>query len=675
VPSRISTLVLLAVLASVSAAQIVVFPPVPPPPVGSITSIQAGIIACPNGGTVTVMPGTYSEASVNFNGKAITVVSQIPLQAVVDATLVQPPPPAPPFPVFLFASGEGRTSVLDGFTITGGSSTSGGGGIRCVSTSPTIINNEIVSNGSDPNQGPGGGIFCSNGSPRVAGNTIVANAGTSGGGVYGLDSSFLLDTNVIGFNTALADGGGVLLQGHGRHQILDNAFSSNTALRGGGLALISVAGANVNGNSFTANVANLGGGMASVATGAATISITDNSFTQNQAVFTDGGGLHCDASSANIVDNVFTTNFADRFGGAMHLVGVSTHSITGNVVSGGNTAWQSGGGIAIRDGVNATLIDDTIIGNLANAKGGGIYVADSTAALRNNTFNANGLDGMFQTFPVSESDFGGGLAGEDLDGLQNPTTVELSGNVFTQNFCADSGAGIYLAHCDGDVRENLIRDNGVRQTTPTLTSKGGGIYAEDGVFSISANTVLANEADDAGAGIALFSTASGSILVNNIVAKNWLHVGFGAGVWLDSCALVFVHDTVAQNDNQDSQSAPAQWGPGAGVYVAAGAGPLIENCIIRGNLQTTIIDAAPGSGPSVGFSNVGSNQAGNWTDLLTNIDMLPRFVDPPNDDFHLKPTSPSRDMGSPAATGLPVLDIDGQLRVMGPAPDQGADEL
>jgi hypothetical protein len=48
------------------------------------------------------------------------------------------------------------------------------------------------------------------------------------------------------------------------------------------------------------------------------------------------------------------------------------------------------------------------------------------------------------------------------------------------------------------------------------------------------------------------------------------------------------------------------------------------------------------------------------------------FVDPASFDLHLKPGSPAIDAGDPA--GFPNVDIDGQRRPMGAAPDAGADE-
>jgi hypothetical protein len=59
------------------------------------------------------------------------------------------------------------------------------------------------------------------------------------------------------------------------------------------------------------------------------------------------------------------------------------------------------------------------------------------------------------------------------------------------------------------------------------------------------------------------------------------------------------------------------------------------------------------------------------------INADPLFFDPANDDYHLRVASPCIDAGTatvPAPPGLPTSDFDGDARIIGAAPDIGADE-
>src|SRR5882672_11011617 len=67
---------------------------------------------------IIVAPGNYSEA-INIGGKVITVRSENPSDsAIVAATIINP---SQPVSVVTLTGGEDENTVLDGFTVTGGS--------------------------------------------------------------------------------------------------------------------------------------------------------------------------------------------------------------------------------------------------------------------------------------------------------------------------------------------------------------------------------------------------------------------------------------------------------------------------------------------------------------------------------------------------------------------------
>jgi hypothetical protein len=91
------------------------------------STIQGGISLANTGDIVLVADGTYYE-NINFKGKAITVASHYILDqdtSHISATIVDGSQRSHPDSgsVVYFMSGEDTTSVLQGFTITGGTGT------------------------------------------------------------------------------------------------------------------------------------------------------------------------------------------------------------------------------------------------------------------------------------------------------------------------------------------------------------------------------------------------------------------------------------------------------------------------------------------------------------------------------------------------------------------------
>jgi len=169
-----------------------------------VSNIQAGIGIANPGDTVLVAPGTYNE-TIDYLGKAITVVSEAgPAVTRID--------PLGLGSAVLFHNQERNSSVLRGFTITGGvSSTHPGGGISCVNLS-----------------GPGGPA-----SPIIEDCIVENNATTfaSGGGVGG--NATLISCIVRDNDAGLGCGGGVW----GAATLIDCLVANNTAQDGGGLFL------------------------------------------------------------------------------------------------------------------------------------------------------------------------------------------------------------------------------------------------------------------------------------------------------------------------------------------------------------------------------------------------------------------------------------------------------
>ena len=185
-------------------------------------TIQEGINAAQNGDTVMVDAGTYYE-NINFRGKSIVVASRFILDGDYDHILNTIIDGSQSSEIdtgscVIFGSGEDSLTVIQGFTLTGGTGTSfdfgggnvfrEGGSIIMNNSSATIKNNLIYDNESvvipGVNGGGGGGISSMFGNPRILNNVIMMNRATYAAGMVLNWSAGIIRNNIIYAN----EGGG-----------------------------------------------------------------------------------------------------------------------------------------------------------------------------------------------------------------------------------------------------------------------------------------------------------------------------------------------------------------------------------------------------------------------------------------------------------------------------------
>jgi parallel beta-helix repeat protein len=313
-------------------------------------TIQSAIDVATNGYTVLVAPGTYPE-HIDFKGKAITVTSESgPQDTIIDGGNVAP--------VVSFISGEGRDSVINGFTLQNGRAdftnqgTAEGGGVKVMGSSPKITNNVITNNHACA----GGGIGSHAGSPIIQMNTITGNNATnicpggSGGGISiqgspSIDSRTEILDNVISDNVSSVTGGGIFM--HGATIAKRNIIKGNRVElegeegQGGGIWTNDVYALIVQ-NFITGNHASIGGGIYWYASqGLVGPIVINNTLADNDAplmgsgIFANGydgqaeltnniivakpgqAGLHCGDSDGNI-DPIIQSNNIYSAGGTAY---------------------------------------------------------------------------------------------------------------------------------------------------------------------------------------------------------------------------------------------------------------------------------------------------------------------------------------------------------------------
>jgi len=327
-------------------------------------TIQAGIDASVDGDTVLVQPGIYVEnllidskdivlGSLFLTTEDTSYISQTIVDGDSANTVVQ------------FSNCAETTTTVTGLTIRNGYGSTGGGGIKILASNPLISHNLITEN--------------------VAFN--------HGGGIY-----IFTDANPIIFN----------------NRIVDNTANFPMALMGGGISCYSD-NAIISFNIIYGNYASSGGAIAFGSAVPTNTIISNNHIYENTAHRGGGIFIHTDGCYVEITDNIISDNDADSIGGAICVHAGSNPVISGNMISGNSASWAgcgiycisasptisnnmishnvqtggaSGGGLSLFGGSNATIHQNLIYGNFANA-GGGIHCDNSDPTISNNTFFGN----------------------------------------------------------------------------------------------------------------------------------------------------------------------------------------------------------------------------------------------------------------------------------------------
>jgi hypothetical protein len=237
----------------------------------------------------------------------------------------------------VFEKGETDASVLDGFTITGGSGSKAedalwGGGILFNASSGTVSNCAIVQNMAKH----GGGVLCVyQCTPRlidcVIADNLALGSGGCGGGLFPSGSSLILTNCIIKGNSAGMSGGGIFCYNHSSLIMTDCIITGNTAYYGGGVKFESALSTTITRCIIAGNKSRTWGGGFEVVYGSA--AVTNCVITRNMAV-TTGGGVWLGDGSAMFTNSIIWANTAPK-GRQISLEVSSVLDITYSDVAGG----------------------------------------------------------------------------------------------------------------------------------------------------------------------------------------------------------------------------------------------------------------------------------------------------------------------------------------------------
>jgi predicted GH43/DUF377 family glycosyl hydrolase len=376
--------------------------------------IQEAINASKNGDTVLVSEATYFE-NINFRGKAITVASHFLIDqdtSHISETIIDGSQPShsDTGSVVTFNSGEDTTSILMGFTITGGTGTewpedpSGyttllrtGGGINIQFSGARICNNYITDN-------------------NINNDEDAFGAGISAGYITG--SKWVVVENNKIFKNKLFSGswakGCGIVAGFNNIKIVNNNIHNNTIEGNSNDKITSAAGiwysdfedsahiSLIEGNKICNNkILSLGGFHTSgtgvyISNGSGYTLIKNNQISYNESqsnniIFGNGIMLNfCDSVDVignEISSNTYTSGKECRGGGVCIN---SCNPILKNNLIAFNIATNGGGIFSGKyDKTFPEIINNTIVNNIAAEKGGGFYYHDSYPEIMNSIFWGN----------------------------------------------------------------------------------------------------------------------------------------------------------------------------------------------------------------------------------------------------------------------------------------------
>lgn len=425
-------------------------------------TIQEAIIAAHPNDMVLVAEGTYNE-NIRFYGKPIIVASEFILDGKsshIANTVIKGSEISPQHmrATVLFIDGEDTTSVLNGFTITGGHGVKNetyqltcGGGIYTNNAGSKIINNIIKGNNVINELAAGGGVCCLSDDGEeywtiiennmIHNNNLQSSGYAAFGGGMAIMINSVIRNNLIEFNTCK---------------------NANHNAYGGGIEI-----RNLNDNTI--------------------VSIIENNTIKNNK--TDGvngsfgAGIATFDVSPTVINNVFRANTAissgESKGGAIYIFRSDNGIMLNDNRFENNNCYGNvchGGAVAIHQTGRTEILNNEFFTNVANANdhsGGGAlwitYYSDAISII-GNSFKMNQANGI---------SFGGAMG---MVGSQNYKVI-MDKNLLFDNK-AREGAGLWVYNVyNMNLCNNIFSRNEATYIGGAIRFSESDSYATDNFFA------------------------------------------------------------------------------------------------------------------------------------------------------------------------------------------------
>ncbi len=445
--------------------------------------------------------------------------------------------------------------------------------------------------------------------------------------------------NILASNTIL-DGGGVkrVLGIVGADNVtveglsLINGNWNVSGTGGGGLYINTPGGAVI---VRSCNISNnisgsAGGGGTLILSDGGDVTLERNTIASNTSPSSGGGGgayIQSKAGRVTLIENVLSDNTAagtGGLGGAVRItttgiVEIKTNTIIDNVATGSSSGIIQIIGAASITGGSVTVSGNNFIGNSCGTPTRGIIEITAREVAVDSNHITNNMRGYGVYLPS-----GGSI----------PTGYGTIWKIFN-NFIADNalGGGVSLKGYN-NFDSVLLINNVISANNYTGSDRGGGIdyiYAR-GRITLTNNTISHNTTAGSGGGIRMMANLDDSVLElhSNIMYNNSATLG-GNDLYIDNDNnnnLIYAPVTLLNNNFNQTAS---------GFFIKD---PTYYTRIDPSNLNA----------------------------------VNPLFVDSGEGDFHLQSGSLCINTGNNLAPAIPLLDIDGDPRIMGGGIDMGAYE-
>lgn len=417
------------------------------------------------------------------------------------------------------SAGNTGTTVLDGFTISGGNANGTG--------SDTY-------NGIPLAENLGAGIQCYQTVVTITNCIVSTNAAASnGGGLYAYSTTVGFTGCTFSGNSSLAEGGGMMINanGGGGYTLTSCSFTNNTAAgSGGGLArdngniAVTITGCSFTSNSSTSTASQTGGGGIYLVNGGLTM--TGCTISGNTASAMGGGLLYNSGSNSPITNTVFNSNTATVYGGGMAVVNSSPVMDGCNFMK--NLAVEGGGLYTTSAGSPPSMTADTFSQNKATstgpAGGGAFFANNSNLTLVHSLFlnNVSSGDGAGQYDSLSnvidsEDVYNGNVASGNGGGIvYNGNNPKIYNCVLTDNVSTGYGGGMYIFNSNGTVMSSTIYNNSSASSTSS-TPYGDGVYYLSGNVKFYSNIIWSRGNS---ASVGLVAAGTGESLDYNDIQNN-----------------------------------------------------------------------------------------------------------------------------------------------------------